>query len=112
MHKDHPLKLWVEEHLRRMHLNRRRLVACLPIGYPSADAPLFALAMAAALRDAGALCAACKSKNRCQKPLLSLRSILESKYNKKFVFNDMTKACHVVEFKIQVSRCSDTHRQV
>ena len=34
MQKDHPLKLWVEEHLRRMHLNRRRLVACkqLPIG--------------------------------------------------------------------------------
>ena len=34
MHKDNPLKLWVEEHLRRMHLNRRRLVAYqqLPIG--------------------------------------------------------------------------------
>jgi hypothetical protein len=34
MHKDHPLKLWVEEHLRRMHLNRLRLVAYqqLPIG--------------------------------------------------------------------------------
>jgi hypothetical protein len=24
----------------------------------------------------------------------------------------MTKTCHVVEYKIQVSRCSDTHRQV
>jgi hypothetical protein len=34
MHKDHPLKLWVEEQLRRMHLNRRRLVAYqqLPLG--------------------------------------------------------------------------------
>ena len=47
---------------------------CLPtaadrLAYPSADAPLFALAMAAALRDA------CTSKNRCQKPRLSLRSI-------------------------------------
>jgi hypothetical protein len=33
MHKDHPLKLWVEEHLQRMHLNRRRLIAYLPIGF-------------------------------------------------------------------------------
>jgi hypothetical protein len=33
MHKDHPLKLWVEEHLPRMHLNRRRLLAYLPIGF-------------------------------------------------------------------------------
>jgi hypothetical protein len=53
---------------------------CLPtaadwLAYPSADAPLFALAMTAALRDAGALCDACKSKNRCQKPRLSPRSI-------------------------------------
>jgi hypothetical protein len=45
---------------------------CLPtaadrLAYPSADAPLFALAMTAALCDAGALCDACKSKNRCRK---------------------------------------------
>ncbi len=33
MYKDHPLKVWVEEHLRRMHLNRRRLLAYLPIGF-------------------------------------------------------------------------------
>jgi hypothetical protein len=38
--------------------------------------------------------------------------VIESKYNKKFVFNDMTKACHVVEYKIQVSRRNDTDRQV
>jgi hypothetical protein len=81
MHKDHPLKLWVEEHLRRMHLNRLRLVAYqqLPIGLRIPlrmhhcldlpwQPPLFAM-------QAGALCAACKSKNRCQKQRLSLRSI-------------------------------------
>ena len=33
MHKDHPLKLWVEEHLRRMPLNQRRLLVYLPIGF-------------------------------------------------------------------------------
>ncbi len=33
MHKDHPLKLRVEEHLPHMHLNRRRLLAYLPIGF-------------------------------------------------------------------------------
>ena len=53
---------------------------CLPtatdrLAYPSADALLFALAMTAALRDAGALCDACKSTNRSQKPRLSPRSI-------------------------------------
>ncbi len=58
--------------------------SCLPtaadrLAYPSADAPLFALVMAAALRDAGALCAACTSKNRCQKPRLSLRYIFWNK---------------------------------
>ena len=57
---------------------------CLPtaadrLAYPSADAPLFALAMTAALRDAGALCDACKSTNRSQKPRLSPRSIFWNK---------------------------------
>ncbi len=57
---------------------------CLPtdadrLAYPPADAPLFALAMTVALRDAGALCDTCKSKNRCQKPRLSPRSIFWNK---------------------------------
>jgi len=55
---------------------------CLPtarLAYPCADAPLFALAMTAALRDAGALCDACKSTNRSQKPRLSPRSIFWNK---------------------------------
>jgi hypothetical protein len=58
------------------------LVGNQPLAYPCVslcDAPLFALVMAAALRDAGALCAACTSKNRCQKPRLSLRSIFWNK---------------------------------
>ena len=34
MHKAHPVTLWVEEHLRGMHLNRRRQIAYqqLPVG--------------------------------------------------------------------------------
>ena len=52
---------------------------CLPtavdrLAYPSAHAPLFALAMTATLRHVGALCDTCKSKNRCQKLRLSPRS--------------------------------------
>ena len=43
------------------------------------DGPLFALAMTAALRDAGALCDACKSINHSQKPRLSPRSIFWNK---------------------------------
>ena len=80
MRKALPLTLWVEEHLRRMHLNRWRLVAYLPIGLCiPLWTPLFALAMVTALRDAGALCTDCKSKNRCQKPLLSMCSIFWNK---------------------------------
>ena len=65
MHKAHPVTLWVEEHLRRMHLNRRRQIAYqqLLVGllaYPCADAPFLALAMQAALRDVASLRDACK----------------------------------------------------
>jgi hypothetical protein len=53
---------------------------CLPtaadrLAYPSEDAPLFVLVMTTSLRDAGALYDASKSKNHCQKPRLSPRSI-------------------------------------
>ncbi len=68
MHKAHPLDALGRGTLATYALESAE-ADCLPtaadrLAYPSADAPLFALAMTAALRDAGALCDACPASQK------------------------------------------------
>ena len=127
MHKVHPVTLWVEEHLRRMHLNRRRLLAYLPIGFSIPLRmhhclqlpwqPLFAMQALFALPASKKIAVRNRScrcvpfpETRAEIKRSSFLAIQASITRN--LCSTMTKTCHVVEYKIQVSRCSDTHRQV
>ena len=133
MHKDHPLTLWVEEHLRRMHLNRWRLVAYqqLPIGLRIplrmhhclhlpwkpffAMQALFALTVSQkiAVRNRAYRCVPFSetrvyytcflSPPETSDPTCSIMRYFASDYEK-----------HVMSLntKFRYARCSDTHRQV
>jgi len=140
MQKAHPVTLWVEEHLRRIHLNRPRLVAYqqLPIGLRIPLRmhhclhlpwqPLFAMQALFAMPASQQIAVrnrACRlvpfSETRAEikrsSSLLYLHSIASrdlwpALFHHELICQWLRKACHVMNTKFRYARCSDTHRQV
>ncbi len=140
MHKALPFTLWVEEHLRRMQLSRRRQIAYqqLPIGLliplrmhhclQLPWQPLFAMQALFAMPESQKIAVgnrACRlvpfsetiaeiKRGSFWLYLHSIasRDIWHALFHHELICQWLRTACHVMNAKFRYARCSDTHRQV